>query len=250
MPYSDPWGSPGAYSTILVEGAPPTPVFLDRHMKRLTQSLRLLDLNTALPLKFVEDAILNTATSNPETPYMIRVAITHAGLFICKLPQSGKESELRGIFCTVRRRLPSAKSMMDIELHRIVQTLDRNHEECILMSEDGRILEGATSNLLFVQNKNIIAPVRDNLPGITRQILKECLPNDWIWQESDVRVEHLEDVEEILVCGSGKGVSCLKSLPEARWKNKSMKAFNKFVRLFREAKLLYLQQNSKKDALQ
>jgi branched-subunit amino acid aminotransferase/4-amino-4-deoxychorismate lyase len=148
-PPIDPWGQPGAYTTILVDGDPPRPLFLDRHLDRLEESCSLLDANNSLTRDFVEEKILEAATHlNGGT--MLRVALIPAGLSLTSYPQMGKNAELTGIPETVQRHLPEAKSLKDTPLKERLQNYDRNRHELILIDPDGYLLEGATTNLLFI----------------------------------------------------------------------------------------------------
>ena len=191
IPFANPWGRPGAYTTMLVDGDPPTPLFLDRHLRRLKKCLGYLGLPEIFRDAFLEESILETASGINTVPCMLRTSVVPEGLFITAYPQSGKGARLHGRLCRIRRKLPAAKSLLDISLHEEMQTVNRNCEELLLVSPDGHVLEGATTNLLFVRGKNILAPEKDTLTGITRQVLEERIPKPWQWEVTDV---HLDDL--------------------------------------------------------
>lgn len=247
IPFANPWGRPGAYTTMLVDGDPPTPLFLDRHLRRLKKCLGHLGLPEIFRDAFLEESILETASGINTVPCMLRTAVVPEGLFITAYPQSGKGARLHGRLCRIRRKLPAAKSLLDISLHEEMQTVNRNREELLLVSPDGHVLEGATTNLLFVRGKNILAPEKDTLTGITRQVLEERIPEPWQWEVTDVHLDDLPEMDEILVCGSGKEVAQIINIADSEWKPRSNQAFMALSRIYGAAKLLYLRENSSKN---
>lgn len=246
IPFVDPWGHSGAYTTMLVEGTPSTAIFFDRHLKRLRQSLNKLKLPQQFSESFLKDTILGVISRFDQGPYMLRVAVIKEGLFLSTYPQSGKGAELEGKLCHIRRKLPAAKSLLDMGLFEEMKKVDRNCKELLLISPSGNILEGATTNVLFVRGNTIISPTQDALPGITRQVIQELVPEPWRWNADDVHLGDLHKFDEILVCGSGKEVARIISLSKIQWEPRSQKAFDTLSRCYKDAKLLYLKENSPK----
>ena len=235
-PPLDPWGEAGAYTTILVDGDPPRPRFLERHLDRLEESCGLLEAEPPLPRAFVKSKVLEAADAL-ESGTMLRVALIPAGLSLTSYPQSGKNADLTGIPETVQRHLPAAKSLMDTPLKNHLQNYDRNLHELLLIDPDGYILEGATTNLLFVKDHQIDSPESGCLAGITRQILRESInESEWVWNPSQIHMEQLPEYDEILVCGSGKEVARLIRIEGHNWQPKQDLAFRELSQKFREAK--------------
>ena len=168
---------------------------------------------------------------------MLRAALIPAGLSLTSYPQCGKNAELTGIPETVQRHLPEAKSLMDTPLKDRLQNYDRNLHELLLVDPDGYILEGATTNLLFIKGNEIHSPENGCLPGITRQILKETLNGSrWAWNPSQIHMEQLPEFDEILVCGSGKEVARLVKIEGHDWHPANDQAFKELSHKYREAK--------------
>ncbi len=232
----DPWGEPGAYTSVLVDGDPPRPLFLPRHLDRLEESARLLGLVSPLSRGFVEEKVYE-AVSHLEGGTMLRVALVPQGLSLATYPQSGKNGGLVGILETVGRHKPEAKSLQDIPLHQKVKVLDRNKEELLLVDDEGYLLEGSTTNLLFVRGKEVLTPESDCLPGITRQVLRERIPMPpWQWCPARIHSGQISEFEEILLCGSGKEVARLVGIESLDWKPDGDLAFQELARIFSEAK--------------
>ena len=105
---------------------------------------------------------------------MLRTAVVPEGLFIAAYPQSGKGARLHGRLCRIRRKLPAAKSLLDTSLYEEMQTVNRNREELLLVSPDRHVLEGATTNLLFVRvhsDEGLIGSVNVTVMGGSRDTL-------------------------------------------------------------------------------
>ena len=232
----DPWGHKGAYTTILIDGKPPRPIFLKRHLDRLENSLALLQVPNVLPREFVEEKILEAA-AKLDAGTMLRVAIIPEGLSLISYPQRGKNAELIGIPETVQRHLPEAKSLMDTPLKDRLQNFDRSQHELLLVDSDGNFLEGATTNLLFIKRNQILTPQSHCLPGITRQVLSENLNGTgWQWCPDKIPMQQLPEFEEILVCGSGKEIARIVSIQGKDWKPTGSQAFEELAAIFERSK--------------
>ena len=246
IPFVNPWGRSGAYTTMLVEGSPSIGFFIDRHLQRLRQSLDKLKLPHQFPETFLKDTILEFISGYNRGSFMLRTAVVSEGLILSTYPQIGKGAGLIGKPCRIRRNLPAAKSLQDMGLYKQMKNVDRSSEELLLVSQSGYILEGATTNVLFIRGNSILAPVQDALPGITRQVIQEQLPKPWLWNVDNVHLDELNQIDEILVCGSGKEVARIIGLCKLKWKPRSQKAFDALSRCYNDAKLLYLQENPPK----
>jgi branched-subunit amino acid aminotransferase/4-amino-4-deoxychorismate lyase len=232
----DPWGHDGAYTTILIDGKPPQPIFLQRHLDRLENSLSLLKVPQVFPKEFVEEKILEAA-SMLDAGTMLRVAIIQEGLSLISYPQQGKNADMEGIPETVQRHLPEAKSLLDTPLKDRLQNFDRNRHELLLIDPDGYILEGATTNLLFIKGRQILTPASKCLPGITRQVLSEHLNGtDWQWCPVNIPMQQLPEFEEILLCGSGKEIARIVSIQGKDWQPRGREAFEELAAIFERAK--------------
>lgn len=246
IPPADPWGRRGAYTTMLVEGRPPMAYFMDRHLRRLNDSIRHLGLHNPFPETFLRGRI-ETAAANLAAPCMLRMAIVEDGLFLTSYPQTGNGAELLGRPCRARRKLPAAKSLLDTGLYQDLQQVDRNCEELLLISEDQHVLEGGTTNLLLVQGHRIHTPSLHTLPGITRQVIEENLPRGWSWAPGNIHLDELPGMDEILACGSGKEVARITRLEGIDWSPVSDRAFRSISQAYATAKNQYRDGTAQED---
>ena len=93
-----------------------------------------------------------------------------------------------------------------------------------------KIFETGTSNLLFVSKKNIFSPKKNFYEGITYKFFRSKKKI----KKKEIFVKDLNDYEEILLIGSGKGVTSVKNIKQIGWKRKKLdqyKIFSKYYNL-------------------
>jgi branched-subunit amino acid aminotransferase/4-amino-4-deoxychorismate lyase len=210
------WGKLGAFTTMKLEikGRHRCAFFREKHIERLYESLRILNIQIPFPHRWIDSTVLASIKSiKQQATYRLRLMATaeYFTIVITLVPEP--EMHLQGKIWSYERFQPEAKSLNyeDI-LDRLAET-DRSREEIILKSSDGRLLEGATSNLLFVQGNQIITPARGRLNGVTLRLLKDAMANS------------IGQYNEILCCGSGRGVSAFIGIEDLGWNLKSLDAF-------------------------
>lgn len=85
---------------------------------------------------------------------------------------------------------------------------DAGADEAIL-NRDGKITEGAASNIFIVQNGKIITPPKDEclLPGITRDLILEIAESAGLdYAEEEISLAQLQSADEIWLTSSTKEI--------------------------------------------
>ena len=85
-----------------------------------------------------------------------------------------------------------------------------------------KLFETGTSNLLFVRNDKIFTPKKDYYEGITYKYIKSKVKKIY---KKEIFVKELKKFDEILLIGSGKGVTSVKTIKQIGWKRKNLKKF-------------------------
>ena len=96
----------------------------------------------------------------------------------------------------------------NILLRQLAMETDGSYEAILLM--DGKVTEGAASNVFVVKDDLVTTPPKDNkiLPGVTRDLLVELLQQEGIsCKEKIVRENDLTAADEIWLTGSTTGVA-------------------------------------------
>ena len=92
----------------------------------------------------------------------------------------------------------------------------------------GKILETCTSNILFFKNREYFSPKNNCYIGNTIKYLKGKIKISF----KDIYYKDLKKFDEIMLIGSGKGVTSVKYIKQINWKSKNnfgYKKVNKYL---------------------
>ena len=241
VPAPEPWGRKGAFTTIRVEGIPPCPFFLNAHLDRLEKSAGLLEIVPIVSKSQISERLVTFLSSiQIPTPFLVRVCLLENCLALHTRPAHPTNPELSAKILRHLRPVPEAKSTFDKALYGRLGELDLGLEDFLLVhpTED-RVLESATSNLIFARGEHLVIPEEDVLSGI---VLNKLLLASMTGFEIDRRSPHLDELsafEEIILCGSGREVASLAAIPEMGWTCSSGKTFLKLLEIYNKLKAEY-----------
>ena len=85
-----------------------------------------------------------------------------------------------------------------------------------------KLLETGTSNLLFVKDQKFFTPKKGYYEGNTFKFFKTKIRKIF---KKDILLKEINDYDEILLLGSGKGVTSVKTINEIKWKRKNLDKF-------------------------
>ena len=92
----------------------------------------------------------------------------------------------------------------------------------IALITNKKLLETGTSNLLFVKDQKFFTPKKDYYVGNTYKFFKTKIKKII---KKDIMLNEINDYDEILLLGSGKGIASVKTINEIKWKRKNLKKF-------------------------
>ena len=95
-----------------------------------------------------------------------------------------------------------------------------NSQSDIALVSNKKILETGTSNLLFVKDKKFFTPKKDYYEGNTYKFFKSKIKRII---KKDILLKEIKNYDEILLLGSGKGVTSVRTIHEIKWKRKNLK---------------------------
>ena len=128
----------------------------------------------------------------------------------------------------MRREKPQYKNLKYKKILSHLAKLD-NSKSDIGLVVNNKILETGTSNLLFVKKQKIFTPIKNYYEGNTYKFFKAKVKKI---SRKDILIKDLNDFEEIILIGSGKGVTSVKSIKEINWKRKSLSKFKEFSKYY------------------
>ena len=93
-------------------------------------------------------------------------------------------------------------------------------------------METGTSNLLFIKDKKVFTPKKDYYEGNTYKFFKTKIKKI---VKKDILVAELKNYDEIILIGSGKGVTSVKSIKQIKWRRKNLNQYKIFTKYYRIA---------------
>ena len=97
-----------------------------------------------------------------------------------------------------------------------------NSKSDIGLISNKKVLETGTSNLLFIKHNKIYSPIKGYYEGNTFKFFKSKIKKII---KKNIYVENLKSYDEILLVGSGKGVTSVKTIKQIGWKRKNLEQF-------------------------
>ena len=126
-------------------------------------------------------------------------------------------------FFRFQRALPNFKNLQYKKIISLQKKINLQKEE-ILFYFNNKILEGSTTNLIFVNSNKLFIPKNYYYYGITLEYLIKNLP--YKIHRTDINISSLHQFSEILLVGSGKGVVSISFIKQFNWYRSSMKMYN------------------------
>ncbi|OAQ51790.1 branched-chain amino acid aminotransferase [Natrinema mahii] len=189
-----------AFETLRAYGG--TVFAWDAHLERLERTCEALSLEHGLAAANLRARIDETLAANDLADAYVRLSITRGVqpgkltpdpevdptvvVYAKPLPRGGLEGESvwdgpATVETVATRRVPDESIPAAAKTHNYLNgilartELEPGSDEALMCDLEGRIAEGATSNLCFVRNGTLHTPTTDGpvLPGITREIVLE-----------------------------------------------------------------------------
>ena len=229
----EPWGTAGAFSTLRLFPKNHIPFRRD-YLQRLINSAKLLQQPWIPELSEIDKKLDQYLAESTTEEGLIRICLFNESLAFADRPANSDGQPVEGWLMQYRRPIPAAKSTEEKDLYGRLSELDITSEDWIIIDpKDNDIRESATANLIFVQGNNLMIPEKRILQGITLRHLISRLQDSFSITRSSPLDQDISQFDEVLLCGTGRGVAPLSSLPELGWSSRSNDVF-KEVRLIYE----------------
>jgi 4-amino-4-deoxychorismate lyase len=228
-----PWGRPGAFTTFRVFAGGKTP-FLDQHLGRLLDSAKRLHLPWLPPL----DEIHNRTSAyldelGNDFSGLVRICLFEDLLGLSDRPANSDGNPVEGWLIHHRRPEPLAKSTSEKDLYGALSELEVEKEDWVIIDpKDNDIRETATSNLIFCSGNELLIPEKFILQGVVLRQLLPLLQQNFSVTRGVPKDSDLSTFDEILLCGSGRGVAPLNALSELGWNSSGNENFNQVRQLY------------------
>ena len=229
--FDDLWNSYGVFTTMRVIGKPAKILFFKEHINNLFKSLKKYKINK----KNIKQNILNLIKINlskkKNYDHLFRVAANHKMISISLRKRMKIKSNFILHLVNYKRIDPEYKNLKYKKILNFLNKMDTTKSD-IALYKNNKILESGTSNLLFVKNNEIYSPINSFYKGTTLKFFNKRIKKI---KKRNIFVDSLNDYDEIIVIGSGKGVVSVSSLKKPFWKRKSLKSYRNLSKIYQLA---------------
>ena len=229
--YKDLWGDHGIFTTMWIFGKPAKILFFENHIKNLIKSLRIYGIKN----KFLKEDIIGLINKNLSKKkrynHLLRVALTKKYISISLRKKIKPKLDFNLKLVNFKRDKPKYKNLKYKKILSYLSKMDNSKSDIGLVFNK-KILETGTSNLLFIKNKKVFTPKENYYEGNTYKFFKTKIKKI---VKKDILVKELKSYDEILLIGSGKGVTSVKTIKELNWKRNKLDKFKIFSKYYQLA---------------
>ena len=125
---------------------------------------------------------------------------------------------------------PEYKNLKYKKILKFLNKMDTTKSD-IALYKNNKILESGTSNLLFIKKNKIYSPINSFYKGTTLKFFTKKIKKI---KKRNIFVKSLNDYDEIIVIGSGKGVVSVSSIEKPFWKRKSLKNYRILLKIYKK----------------
>ena len=227
VPFKDLWGSRGVFTTMRMVGMPPRLILLKPHLENLIKSSKNYGIRKKNLKNIVTDLIKkNTIYKGSDNLFRIALNKKLISVSIRKRPIPGNNFNL--LLFKYKRIDPNYKNLYYKKIISKLSKLDPTKFDIALVYRN-KILETGTSNLVFIKKGKLYSPKENCYFGNTIKFISQKIKINFL----NISIHKIHDFEEIILIGSGKGVTSVVKINELNWKRKSTRAFKKILNIYK-----------------
>ena len=219
--FNDLWENHGIFTTMWIFGKPAKILFFNNHLKNLILSLKKYQITKKSLKEDILKIINNNLSKNKKYNHLLRIAVNKKIISISLRKKIKSKLNFNLKLVELKREKPQYKNLKYKKILSYLSKMDNSKSDIALIS-NRKILETGTSNLLFVKDKKFFTPKKDYYEGNTYKFFKTKIKNI---TKKDILLKDIYDYDEILLLGSGKGVTSVRTINEIQWKRKNLEKF-------------------------
>ena len=228
--FNDLWGDDGVFTTMWIFNKPVKILFFKNHIKNLIKSLKVYKLYKPNIEKNIIKLIKLNIDKDKSYNHLLRVAVNRKMISISLRKRLTPKLKFNLKLINYKRIDPEFKNLKYKIILKHLSKLDNSCTDVGLKSK-GKILESGTSNIFFIKGNKIYSPKSEIYKGINYNFFKKKLGKII---NKDIKVSSLNDYDEILLIGSGKGVASIETINDVRWKRKSLKFYKLLFNFYKK----------------
>ena len=225
--FNDLWDDHGIFTTMWIFGKPPKILFFENHIKNLIRSLNKYGIKKKLIKRDIFEIINKNLSKNYNYNHLLRIALNKKVISISLRKKISSKLDFNLKLVKLKRERPQYKNLKYKKILSYLSKMNNSKSDIALVFKN-KILETGTSNLLFIKGKKVFIPKKDYYEGNTYKFFKTKIKKII---KKDILVNELKKYDEIILIGSGKGVTSVKTIKQIGWKRKNLiqyKIFSKY----------------------
>ena len=225
--FNDLWDHNGVFTTMWIFGKPPKILFFKSHIDNLIKSLKIYKIyERKIKLQILKLINVNIKR-NKKYNHLLRVAINKNIISVSIRKKFKTDMNFNLKIVNYKRVRPQYKNLKYKPILKHLSKLNTSKSD-IALRVDNKILETGTSNLLFVSDGKIFSPIKNFYKGTNYKFFEKKIRII----KKNIILNQLNKFDEIILIGSGKGVTSVKSINEIKWKRKNDKIFKKLSLIY------------------
>ena len=236
--FKDLWGDHGIFTTMWIFGKPQKILFFKSHIDNLIKSLKAFKINNINTKEKILKLFKLNIKKKIKYNHLLRVALNKNIISISIREKIKINNNFSLKLIKYKRIKPEFKNLKYKKILKNLSKINTKNSD-IALCVNNKILETGTSNLLFVSKNKIYSPVNKFYKGTNLRYYEKKLK---IYKKN-ILLKDLNNYNEIILVGSGKGVISVKFIEKINWKRKSLKTFkliNKILSLeIKKQKYIY-----------
>ena len=226
--FKDLWNAHGVFTTMWIYGKPQKILFFKEHITNLiksTKTYKIYDKNLKVKIFKIIKSNLN---KQKNYNHLLRIAVTKNLISISLRDKLKIKKNLELKLVNYNRVNPKHKNLKYKFILKNLSKVDNTKTDIALCSK-GKILETGTSNIIFIKENKYFSPMKKFYRGVNLKFFEKCFNI----KKTNIYKNNLKEYEEILLIGSGKGVSTVASIKENDWKRKDYKSYQIFTKKYK-----------------
>ena len=229
--FKDLWGDHGIFTTMWIFGKSPKILFFKNHLSNLLKSLREYKISKKSIKIDILDILNKNLSKKKNYNHLLRIALNKNTISISLRKRLVPKLNFNLKLVNLKREKPQFKNLKYKKILSYLSKMDNSKSDIGLVFKN-KLYETGTSNLLLVRNDKIYTPKKDYYEGITYKFFKSKVKKIF---KKEIYVNELNMFDEILLVGSGKGVTSVKTIKQIGWKRKNLKQYKLFSSYYRLA---------------
>ena len=227
--FNDLWNHNGIFTTMWLYGRPQKILFFRSHIDNLLKSLKVYKIYEKKIKSKIFKLIKLNIKKKKKYNHLLRVALSK-DLISISLRNKVKTSKNFNLkFINYKRIEPEYKNLKYKTILKHLSKLNTSNSDVVLI--DGKkILETGTSNLLFISNNKIFSPIKNFYKGTNFRFFEKKVKII----KKNIILNQLNKFDEIILIGSGKGVTSVNYINKINWKRKNNTIFKKLLLIYNE----------------